>query len=79
MAGFVINAVVDEGPATILLVLVAAAFCTAAALTANTLADDVAELADADAVEVAAAAVPTDETATVVILCESSLCHLALL
>lgn len=89
MAGFVIDAVVADdvvGPATLLLALVAAVFVTAAALTANMVADEelaAAAAADADVVVAAAAtvppAVPTTADATVVKLCESSLCHLALL
>lgn len=79
VAGFVIDVFVDGvvDPATILLVLVAAAFGITAALAVNIGAVDVDEHADADVVEVADA-VPTTEAANV-ILCESSLCHLALL
>lgn len=85
--------VIDDvvGPATILFVFVTTAFGGPATLTAaaaNTDVEDVEELpAAVDAVEgvvvaaaaVATAAVPTADAATVVILCESSLCHLALL
>lgn len=90
---FVVVAIVEDvdviddvvGPATILLVFVTTALTAAAA---NTDVEDVEELpAAVDAVEgvvvaaaaVATAAVPTADAATVVILCESSLCHLALL
>lgn len=81
LAGFMVVdgfADVVVGPAAILLAVFAATFATAAPFTGKTDAEDVDETADAAVVDVAAD-VPTTDAATVLILCESSLCHLALL